>query len=419
MADAQFEAIMASQIKTVAAQTTAVATNTTSLTNVTTALTALTRALTINSAVTLRVAAKLGSVGQPQLGPVVKPTFSDLWDLTKRMMASGASFLSKAMFATGMAASFAKFGLQALGSGLKIVGLAAAKVAAGLYVASKAVQLLNPGIVDVFNTALRDLGATLGVAFGPMLTVVTQIINQIAGALLPVMQALAPVLEQVARTIGAILVPIIQVFSSVLTALMPILKILADIFEIIGTALKIVIDIISAVLTPILEAIGAILSALEPILEIVALAFKALAALVTTVISAFKAFLRFISFGILGKEPAKKGMTAVPNEAPAIEAIAGLGNKIAQLAATANPTGAREGKAEGYLRQIRDGIEQLTRGKGVGEGVGKALTKLNPFSAPSFSNGVGNPSTPRAVLDVIGGLAVGGIVGLAVNANKE
>jgi hypothetical protein len=110
----------------------------------------------------------------------------------------------------------------------------------GIVTASKSwVEALAPNTIDNFNQAIRDLQATLGYAFQPIFTIMADTFRQVAGIILPLMEALRPVIESLTNTISESLINVIKVFATILTALAPLFKTWADAFgNIMNTVIK-------------------------------------------------------------------------------------------------------------------------------------------------------------------------------------
>ena len=120
------------------------------------------------------------------------------------------------------------------------------------------VEALNPGTVQQFNQAIRDLQATVGVAFQPVIEILTGTFRQIAGIILPIMEAIRPVAEQLAKVFKSTLIPMVQLLADTFKALMPIIELAAQLLELFYNLLKPIIfllQILAAVLKLILAQI--------------------------------------------------------------------------------------------------------------------------------------------------------------------
>lgn len=91
------------------------------------------------------------------------------------------------------------------------------------------VQALNPSLINAFDTALNNLSATLGVAFEPMFVILTQVVNQISGLLLPVMQNLRGTFS----LLGEATMSIVKAYSNYASAFYEFARPLIYVFEIL------------------------------------------------------------------------------------------------------------------------------------------------------------------------------------------
>lgn len=121
------------------------------------------------------------------------------------------------------------------------------------------VQALNPNIIFVLNYAMRSLYATIGVALLPVVRVLASGIRQMAGALLPAMQALAPILGKLASIIMGFVVNSVQRFAQNLIDMAPILNMLADVAGVLVGAWEAVRAVVFAFIDSLVNWIRGIL----------------------------------------------------------------------------------------------------------------------------------------------------------------
>lgn len=86
------------------------------------------------------------------------------------------------------------------------------------------VEALNPALMGLFNQALRDLMATFGVAFAPIISHVAALFNELSATLEPAMRALSPIMDNLASIMEGTLVPVIGIAVDAFVALAPILQ---------------------------------------------------------------------------------------------------------------------------------------------------------------------------------------------------
>ena len=100
------------------------------------------------------------------------------------------------------------------------------------------VQVLNPALVNALNYAFDSLRATIGVALTPVVQALISGVRQAAGVLLPAMNAIAPVLGTIARTIMQLLLPVFRLVASILEEMAPIFQFVADAAKEIASGLN-------------------------------------------------------------------------------------------------------------------------------------------------------------------------------------
>jgi len=81
------------------------------------------------------------------------------------------------------------------------------------------VKALSPVTLDLFNVAVEELMATIGQALLPVLDVFTSVVQRIADVISPLMQQLAPVLKQLAEIVGTVLIGAIDLLVGIFTAI--------------------------------------------------------------------------------------------------------------------------------------------------------------------------------------------------------
>src|SRR5262249_35085239 len=79
----------------------------------------------------------------------------------------------------------------------------------------------------------------IGVALLPIIPVFTTAMRNVAGGLLPLMQAMAPILEQLANSLASLLLPTVQGIVDVFQALMPIIQLAAGLFTTLAESFKV------------------------------------------------------------------------------------------------------------------------------------------------------------------------------------
>ena len=92
----------------------------------------------------------------------------------------------------------------------------------------KYVSIFDPAIVDAFNFAMEELMATIGRALVPVFEAVIPVVRQFTRTLAPVLDQLAPVIAQLAQAIGGELIKLLPTLQTALVALVPLVKSYAE-----------------------------------------------------------------------------------------------------------------------------------------------------------------------------------------------
>ncbi len=140
-------------------------------------------------------------------------------------------------------------GLDIAGSFLKLGGVVTA-------VAGTFVTALNPNLMQSVGLGVRDLAATLGVAFQPLFQTILGLTRQIAGVLLPLMQQLSAPIRELSNAIGTallvyirLLVARFQLWVPLLSAITPLLEALASWIAQLQAPLLAIADVLSSFLS--------------------------------------------------------------------------------------------------------------------------------------------------------------------------
>lgn len=306
---------------------------------------------------------------------------------------------------------------------------------AALFAISKFVEAINPGQALLFNMAMKDLTATIGVGLVPVLALMSGVINEVSGILLPLSQQLSPILVMLANTVGNILIPWLRAGAEQFAAMIPALAIVTRVVEVLGGVVRVLVQA-AAAFVPVLAASLILFEVLEPALNVVVTILGELVDVIGLVITIFSIAMRaataaitafasdtfgdganiaatikefgsavkqmVVQLAILGVSFAKfigattfvdkfkkgledatnrvKGARAVGAMDPSIEGIAGISNKIALSAASAQAgTGARKDTTEDLLKDILKGMEGMT-GDTLEQTITKAIRNALPGS---------------------------------------
>lgn len=96
------------------------------------------------------------------------------------------------------------------------------------------VNLFNPGVIQMFQYAMDNLGATIGRAFVPIFTEMIGIVRLLTSILAPIIQQLVPIVKQFAEIMGGMLTTYVQNFGSLLRGLLPVIEVFTSVFKVVG-----------------------------------------------------------------------------------------------------------------------------------------------------------------------------------------
>jgi hypothetical protein len=122
----------------------------------------------------------------------------------------------------------------------------------------KFVEALSPGTIAIFQQALDNLNATIGVAFEPLFQVLSDTLPLLTSALAPLMEQLRPIVEQLTVALSERLLTTVMALVGIFEALMPLIQFVMDLF----TGLTPLLQGLTAVVGALIEAFVSFLSSL-------------------------------------------------------------------------------------------------------------------------------------------------------------
>ena len=185
----------------------------------------------------------------------------------------------------------------------------------------------NPAMLEMFNMAMKDLMAVFGSGLQPILQAFTNVVRYAADALLPVIQNLAPVFEQLSVAVVSFLGPIVDAFAQVLSDSLPAFESMAAMITEIATALGEALAMITAEVEPAMmefrmAILGLVKELLPPVLSLVKLfyaiskpiimlltLFTNLVTVVAMILRPLTALFDFLSSGLFGLFGGGKGIS--------------------------------------------------------------------------------------------------------------
>jgi len=262
------------------------------------------------------------------------------------------------------------------------------------------VGAVSPGTMISFNLELKNLMATIGTAFAPMIEVFTAMVNRISGALLPAMEALAPVLELIAEVISSVLSTAIYILAQYVTALLKFLEPVVTLFRELLAPLDALYKVFAAIQTElfsmVMEIIGEALG-LSDIFKDLTDAVKD--AVRQVILFAARLAIAFGAGGFVDRIIARlqaqqtaQGASAV--QGASIKSIEQIAKDIAQASLLAGGAGAKTqteflSDILGDLRAMRanpgnfwqDAVETITRWLNNLAHIGARIYNAQPFGA--------------------------------------
>ena len=166
--------------------------------------------------------------------------------------------------AGGVAVSAAAGGMAAGAAALAAAPVAFLEMVQGLAgKISSFVDAVNPGIMVQLDMATRDLTAVIGTALAPIMQAIVPIIKDLASAFLPVARAVADAFGSIIQSIGPAIDAITEIFFIAAATLMPIVEMVGDIFATIAP----IFTALAAVAKAIWLAFGTLVTALVGIMR--------------------------------------------------------------------------------------------------------------------------------------------------------
>lgn len=86
------------------------------------------------------------------------------------------------------------------------------------------VQQLSPATVEQWNLQVRNMQATIGVAFSGLVGIMTDTLQKVGGILLPIAEELAPIFNQFGEVLQAAILPVLKVFATLFQVIIPVIS---------------------------------------------------------------------------------------------------------------------------------------------------------------------------------------------------
>lgn len=125
------------------------------------------------------------------------------------------------------------------------------------------VAAIDPGLMAKLALTFADLMATIGYGLRPIIVYAIAAIRLFADMLLPVMKAMAPAMNMLARSLVQMVVPILDIWVKSISYLVPVIQSLAPLFTYIGQTIGLMAPIIAAGLSALAIALNGVLGVIS------------------------------------------------------------------------------------------------------------------------------------------------------------
>lgn len=173
-------------------------------------------------------------------------------------------------------------------------GRAIAETFSSLVTMSKGyVEAYSPTTVNVFNEAMRDLTATVGLALTPVITTATSFVRNFSSVLLPISRQLQPVISKMSESFSQVAEYGYKFVSQTAEALTPLFDLMGTLTEVAVTLSEPFLalgNLVGALVAPMLNGLAKGFKILLDVLSPVVAIFGMLADAITVVQTLFTAF---------------------------------------------------------------------------------------------------------------------------------
>jgi hypothetical protein len=121
------------------------------------------------------------------------------------------------------------------------------------------VEALSPGTMEAFNQAVSNLQATIGVAFEPIFTVLTDTLARVASTLAPVFETLRPIVEQVVQALSERLLTVVVTLANLFEAFAPFIRLAVDLYAALNPIINAVVAVVGALVEALLGFLAGLL----------------------------------------------------------------------------------------------------------------------------------------------------------------
>lgn len=266
-------------------------------------------------------------------------------------------------------------GVAKMGSDLMAAGQMAASTFMGFAgQMSGFVEAFSPATVELFNLAIRDLTAVVGMALQPVMDAFTEVVKEVSSRLYPVAQALTPVFKVLAGVMLQVLTPALDTLAGVLQSLVPVFEVFAQIIKALTPLLRIGQTLMAGWVELITSLISSMMPSKDGVKGFVdgfAEAIQNLAGAVMKVVAFIAralggtAFIDGMIKSLRGKMAEKKDATglAAPTGA-AFTSLTSFGQQVAAKAFMATGEDVKSKTTEEWLAKLAEDLSEIKGGKG-------------------------------------------------------
>ncbi|AMV27375.1 hypothetical protein VT84_23450 [Gemmata sp. SH-PL17] len=250
------------------------------------------------------------------------------------------------------------------------------------------VRALNPYLVEQYEREVNNLRATIGYALVPIIKYATKAVRDWAGILLPSIQALRPMVEDIAAAVGGALLGAVRLLARLMEGFAKVLQPLVGTIESNMQSWGALLEVIAAVVDVVTQFGGAIklwIDGSKNYAENLRRLVVALAVAATRILSLFggadavKRFRDLLAGAIEARKNPPRGLLAAPTDA-SVGSIEDIARKMSERAYVAANGGGDVKKSETelleeILKQVDENSQDPWRGlvkiiaEGAREGV--------------------------------------------------
>ncbi len=232
------------------------------------------------------------------------------------------------------------------------------------------VRALNPYLVEQYEREVNNLRATIGYALVPIIKYATKAVRDWAGVLLPSIQALRPMVEDIAAAVGGVLLGAVRLVARLMEGFAKVLKPLVGTIESNMQSWGALLEVVAAVVDVVTQFGGAIklwIDGSKNYAENLRRLVIALSVAATKILALFggadavKRFRESLAGAIEARKNPPRGLLAAPTDA-SVGAIEDIARKMSERAFVAANGGGDVKKSETeLLEEILRNVDETSK----------------------------------------------------------